>query len=330
MEEKRALSIIREILEKAREKLSLEEILSFVLQTVQDEFCPQSSGIMLLDEKTKGLKVVISRGLSGDQIKRIHAKGSLPVLGEIIRRAQPHLIEAGHPHYGKEDYYVEHPHKSFLGVPIKIYGEPKGMAFMDSKEDRAFKQSSVSAFIDIMNLTSLIIENELLNDQVSQMADFDGLTRLYSYKYFHEQLFREIQRTDVTKKSLSLFIVDIDHFKEYNAMYGHVKGDRLLMDVAQMLKKKIRRFDVACRYSGRQFIVVLPETDTAEAKKTAEDVRQEVARLPFEGKDLKITASIGLVTYPQHAGNERDLLSLAEQQIQESRRAGGDKVVNPK
>lgn len=330
MEAKEVINIIREILIKAKDKLSLEEVLSYVLQTAIDHFNPQSCGIMLLEEKTRGLKVVISRGLSGDHIKRIHAKGSLPVVSEIIRKAEPHLIEVGHPHYGQSDYYIEHPHKTFLGVPIKIHGEPKGMAFMDSKEDKAFDQSVVSAFIDIMNLTSLVIENELLHDQVSQMANYDGLTKLYSYKYFHEQLFREIQRTDATKKPLSLFIVDVDRFKDYNAMYGHVKGDRLLVDVAQIIQKKIRRFDIASRYSGRQFIIILPETDGLEAQRSAEEVRKEIERFTFEGKEIKITASIGLVAYPQHANNERDLLSQAEQQIQEARRAGGNKVIAPR
>lgn len=330
MEAKEVLNVVRVIVKQAKDKLSLEEILHYILQMVQEHFNPQSCGIMLLDEKDHGLKVLISRGLSGDHIKRIHAKGSLAVVSEILRKAEPHLIEVGHPHYGKEEYYVEHPHKTFLGVPVKIHGEPKGMAFMDSKEDKAFNQSVVSAFTDIMALTSLVIENELLHDLVSQMANFDGLTKLYSYKYLHEQLFREIQRTDATKKPLSLFIVDVDRFKEYNAMYGHVKGDRLLLDVAQIIQKKIRRFDIACRYSGRQFIVVLPETDTTEAQKYAEGVRKEVEDFSFEGKDLKITASIGLVTYPLHAKNERDLLSLTEQQVQEARRAGGNKVVVPR
>ncbi|MET0081307.1 MAG: GGDEF domain-containing protein, partial [Candidatus Thiodiazotropha lotti] len=166
-------------------------------------------------------------------------------------------------------------------------------------------------------------------ERLKQQATHDSLTGLYNRKELEERLLGEIARCDRYKHRLSLFILDIDHFKHVNDQYGHQTGDTVLSDLAALFERSIRKTDYAARYGGEEFVIVLSETPHDQAKDLAERLCQQVAEHPIrlEGKDeIWLTISIGVATFPDHADSWNGLIKAADMAMYTAKKAGRNQV----
>jgi two-component system cell cycle response regulator len=138
-------------------------------------------------------------------------------------------------------------------------------------------------------------------DKLKRLSITDGLTKLYNSRYFYNQLKAEIDRTSRYQRPLSLLLLDIDQFKEYNDSFGHLEGDKVLVCLGQVIKTCLRKMDSAYRYGGEEFTVILPETEGDEAATVAERIRSCVSKEKFFPREQKekytITISIGVTEY---------------------------------
>ena len=162
--------------------------------------------------------------------------------------------------------------------------------------------------------------NALQNSHLYVLAIFDGLTRVFNHRYFMRRLREEFQRAKRYVEPLSLLMVDIDHFKKYNDTHGHLRGDRLLAELAEMVMTSLRRdVDIVARYGGEEFTCILPETDAAAALEAAERIRRRVeawgAERDGSAQQSPITISVGVSTF------ESDWPTTAEQFIEQADRA---------
>ena len=158
----------------------------------------------------------------------------------------------------------------------------------------------------LLRLKRVLKERELTRERVRMMeklqklAITDGLTKLHNSRSFYSQLEVEVDRYNRYKHPLSLLLLDIDHFKQYNDNYGHLEGDRVLVKISQMIKSCLRKLDTAYRYGGEEFTVILPETVCDEALLVAERIRSVIQAEKFEplpDKEVSITISIGVTQY---------------------------------
>jgi diguanylate cyclase (GGDEF)-like protein len=166
-------------------------------------------------------------------------------------------------------------------------------------------------------------------EQAEELASRDGLTGLYNHRMFYSLLKDEIVRTQRFKRPVSLLMLDIDHFKRVNDTYGHQAGDAILKGLSILLMKQARAVDRVCRYGGEEFMVILPETDTAVAMNIAERLRAEVERQPFGingGKTAGITVSIGVATYPQQVDSLEALVKAADDALYAAKQGGRNRV----
>ncbi len=133
------------------------------------------------------------------------------------------------------------------------------------------------------------------NRRLDNLVNFDGLTNVYNHRYFQTTLAQEISRATRSESVLSLLLIDIDHFKDFNDSYGHQTGDFILVEFSQLLKKHLRTYDTLARYGGEEFAVILPETTTSEALAVAEKLRNTINTATFEkGREsYSVTASFG-------------------------------------
>lgn len=147
----------------------------------------------------------------------------------------------------------------------------------------------------IQALQNLRHEVELLKEQVRT----DALTGLYNFRFFSDILPLEMERAQRSFQSLSLIILDIDHFKQFNDRWGHELGNQALFHIAQLIGVTIRKLDFACRFGGEEFVIVLPNTDLRQAVNVAERLREIIANTPLvhEQKSIAITASLGVDEY---------------------------------
>ncbi|MBE9541940.1 MAG: GGDEF domain-containing protein [Proteobacteria bacterium] len=158
------------------------------------------------------------------------------------------------------------------------------------------------------------------------LSSIDGLTELYNYRYFHQHLQMELEREKRYGRPLSLVMLDIDNFRDYNNQYGHPVGDLVLKNLASILKNATRGCDVICRYGGEEFTVILPETDKEEASIVCERIRQEVAKTNMhdgEGNSIgNICITIGLASFPIDADNKNELIEQADKALYQGKEAG--------
>lgn len=151
--------------------------------------------------------------------------------------------------------------------------------------------------------------------EATSMSLIDDLTSLYNQKYLAMVIDNEISRSDRNEEKFSVLFIDIDHFKKVNDSMGHWVGSHLLAELGGLLGASVRKSDYAFRYGGDEFVVVLPATDSAGAIVAAERIRKKVEQNMFcvDGEDIKITLSIGIATYPDHAKSRQDIIKMADE-----------------
>ena len=186
----------------------------------------------------------------------------------------------------------------------------------------------------LLRLRRVLKERELTNERILMMeklqklAITDGLTRLYNSRSFYSQLELEVDRFNRYQHPLTLLLLDIDHFKDYNDKYGHLEGDKVLVRFSQIIKSCLRTNDSAYRYGGEEFTVILPETAGEEARTVAQRIRAALEAEPFspeDGEEVTVTISIGLTEY--HPKEElSSFIQRADQAMYRSKRSGRNKV----
>jgi two-component system cell cycle response regulator len=167
--------------------------------------------------------------------------------------------------------------------------------------------------------------------QTIELAVTDGLTGLHNRRYLDSHLQKLFDRAVARNRPLSLMIADIDRFKVINDTYGHAGGDDVLQQFAQRLRKNVRGIDLACRYGGEEFVVIMPDTNPALARSVAERIRDEIESEPFlvsgGARAINVTASAGVATLGKGITNVSDLLKEADKALYEAKATGRNRVV---
>ncbi|HKK02253.1 MAG TPA: diguanylate cyclase [Desulfuromonadales bacterium] len=164
------------------------------------------------------------------------------------------------------------------------------------------------------------------NELLLNLSNIDPLTQLFNRRYFLETLEKELMRSSRANTSFSLLMLDIDHFKQINDTYGHQAGDRALEEVAKLLRQHLRQYDIAARFGGDEFALVLPHTKLPQALDVAERLRAAVETLSFPD-GLRMTASLGAACFPETNITAIDeLIREADVALYNAKRAGRNRV----
>jgi two-component system cell cycle response regulator len=173
------------------------------------------------------------------------------------------------------------------------------------------------------------IENVFLHDEARRLSITDGLTGVWNRRYFQMQ-FRQVLATSVRfRRPFSILMLDLDNFKSINDMHGHQRGDAILIEFAQRVNRVLREVDTFARYGGEEFICLLSETDVYGALTTAEKIREVIRADTFGAtgdEPVKLTVSIGLASYPEHAESYKALVGAADQALYKAKNEGRDRV----
>jgi two-component system, cell cycle response regulator len=169
------------------------------------------------------------------------------------------------------------------------------------------------------------------NRELEQLSISDGLTGLYNHRHLHELLIDEYERSRRTEEPVSLVMFDLDRFKEVNDTHGHQAGDRVLVELADILRESAREIDKLGRYGGEEFMAILPDSDGEAGVTFAERVREMVEQQKFEidrEEPLRMTVSAGVATYPgPETDSARRLVYQADQALYSAKNSGRNRVV---
>jgi diguanylate cyclase (GGDEF)-like protein/putative nucleotidyltransferase with HDIG domain len=220
--------------------------------------------------------------------------------------------------------------KCCLTVPMRSAEGPMGLlAFWDSERERHFSDEEMALATGLAELAGESVRRAKLLRSLQRLSGTDSLTGLANHRQVHEMLAREQARAERHGLGFGLVMLDIDGFKLLNDTYGHPCGDTALRHVAAILQANARASDVVGRYGGDEFVLILSETQPAEATLVIEKLRAAFAEKPFitpTGEKIPIHASFGIAVYPEDGHNVNELVVAADANLYVSKRRGGNSV----
>ena len=231
----------------------------------------------------------------------------------------------------KEEKYIFRGYE--LGAVDYIY-KPVNNEILKSKVNVFIRLNEQKRIIEAKTqaLKEKVELLEIAEKKLSQLARIDDLTGVLNRRGFEEEFHREWTRSVLYRSDFSVIMIDIDDFKKYNDAYGHVEGDKCLIQVAKTIEKSLRRpFDTVARYGGEEFVAFLPETNEQGALLVAENIRQSIEALQIENQDAKgwnyVSASLGVVTTVPRVGQEKEkLIHRADQALYLAKNNGKNQV----
>ncbi len=326
----RELSALYDVVETISQSLDLGRVLPKVLDRVLDSLRADKGAVVLVEPDGKLLQLAAQRGLSEEGIRQISTLGQ-GCIGDVILRNN--AIHAGGDEDGGSDFVPgleQDEIRSALVVPISARGEVLGALALYSAKKERFSDQDEALLMTIGNQVGVAVENAHLYEKTLELAQRDGLTGLANRRYLMERLKQEMDRSERYQTSLSVIMMDLDKFKSFNDTYGHIKGDELLRTFSALVMGMIRTSDVAGRYGGEEFCVVLPNTSIKGALVIAERIRRSAEELMIpiseDQPPANRTVSIGISEFTAGESIEK-LLSIADSALYRAKEGGRNRVV---
>jgi diguanylate cyclase (GGDEF)-like protein len=248
-----------------------------------------------------------------------------------VRRGQPHGTFDGSVRLVCAHAEHNEAPGGQLCLPLIAQGESLGLLEVDFAEmgDKARREERRASATRIAEQLSLGLANVRLRDSLREQSIRDTLTGLFNRRYLEESLKRELSRATRDGGRLSLFMLDVDHFKRYNDTHGHDAGDAVLRSLGQLLRECSRTSDIACRYGGEEFTLVLPGSDIDGASAWAERLMSRVHSMEVRMGNRQlpaITVSMGLAVFPGHGVTDTELLQAADKALYEAKHTGRNRM----
>jgi diguanylate cyclase (GGDEF)-like protein len=213
---------------------------------------------------------------------------------------------------------------SFLCVPIKLQDDLIGLFNVLRPRTDAFSEGDIRLLTSLANYAALALANAQLHGRIKELSVTDELTQLANRRRLLESAALELDRAGRFEHPVSCLMIDIDHFKRFNDTHGHLRGDELLRRVGGVLRRELRKVDLAARYGGEEFVVVLSQLGRGEALRVAEKLRAAVAGAT---PDAPVTISVGVACFPEDSRTLGGLLEASDRALFAAKRAGRNQVV---
>ncbi|HLE21662.1 MAG TPA: diguanylate cyclase [Vicinamibacteria bacterium] len=302
---------------------------SLQIEEVFDSFAAEMAKLISFDR----LSVTILDD-SGSYL-RIFASGSrvdsgwgmesiIPVVGTgpgwVVLNERPFIHEdtRERQQFIEDEIFYEDGIRSYIILPLESRGKLVGTFGLGSRQPGTYSKRDLTLLGQLSEQISVAIENVKLYQQTKENSILDDVSSLFNFRYFHQALDRELKLVARHRSRLSLIFIDLDNFKQINDTHGHLRGSRVLRAVGFLLRAAVRETDIAARYGGDEFVVILPDTDLALAKRLGEHIRKIICHHVFlrdEGLNERLGASIGVATYPSEAHTKEELIQLADERM---------------
>ncbi len=322
----------QDILQKASRELvkilDITELLNYILRILVENLTATKVAIFLFDEEKGVFQIKAAEGIEERVSDEFLLKRADSIILWLRKHKEAFVKEEMEFFYSPELFgkVYDGLYKVGAEVILPLFYKEDIIGFLTL----GYKQrEGIYSHRDIEVLTNLSgeISQAIRNAQLYLGAITDGLTGLYDRRYLDRRLSEEIERARTFKHPLSFIIIDVDHFKELNDIYGHMVGDLILKDISRILKRSLRKVDILFRYGGEEFAVISPETDLEGAKIEAERLRRAIEEHKFiyEGEELNLTISIGIGLFVEGMDKDR-LIEIADAGLYKAKEEGRNRV----
>jgi diguanylate cyclase (GGDEF)-like protein len=313
-----------------------EQLYEAVLGIASDLIDATQGSIMLIDKNGESMHIVFTLGMTLKVARCLPIKVGKGIAGQVAQSGEPLLINdvekdtrvamANRPRFKS---------KSLICIPLKLKEKIIGVLNLSDKQNLApFTPADLQLLTSFANLASLMIERSLVLEEsvrFEQLSVTDALTGLYNRRFLKSRLEEELNRSIRQELNLTVLFIDLDFFKSYNDVCGHIAGDRALKKTAEIIKASLREMDIVARYGGEEFCAVLPGTSKAEAMIVAERIRGEIEREKFPGEcDIplrRITASLGVASFPEDGRTFTELVHASDVALYQAKAGGRNRIV---
>ena len=319
------IELLEQLIDSLQACFSAEEAYTVIEPLMQQLFPDVAGAIYVVTPFTNQLQAIATWGsipLTSDRIFTNHECLAL-------QRKKIHLVED--THHGLR---CQHIRSNFLPVetccvPMTVHGDTLGVLYVSSLHRGQISVAEQLA-VSVAKHIGLALANLRLRDTLNNQSFRDPLTKLYNRRYLEEGLEREIRRSEPDPQPLGIILFNVNRLQDFINTYGQAAGDLLLRELGLFLLNRIRPSDLACRYRGDEFLIMLPETSLEATQAQAELLRQSIKQMDVVYKDYildSITISCGVASYPEHGRTGKSVIEAAKVALNCANEQGSNRLV---
>ena len=313
--------------------LELNRLINSTLLTMVGQFSSKSALFLLVSKHSKDiLEVINHKGYHQKDVKDLYIDKSDALVSYFKLHPMPSPLKDLNKRIPKSNGVKQLTDLDIeIITPITIQDFVEGFICLGPRiKEKGYDKREFEHISILSNIVSIAVSNASLYEEIEQLSYTDGMTDLHNYRYFELRLKEEVMRHKRTKNPLSLLILDVDNFKNFNDTMGHPEGDQVLRKMANILKETVRENDIVARYGGEEFAIILPAVEYEGAKILAERIREKIEETYFEHEEIqpagKVTVSVGGASAPENAQNFKELIHKADSALYAAKRNGRNLV----
>ena len=312
----------------------METLLTAVLQRINAIIPARNWSLLLIDPKTRELYFAVVVGVAPEAVKDIRLREGEGIAGAVVRTGQPIFIPDVKkvPQFcARVDSLTGFDTRSIIAQPLIVRGEVIGVFEVINVEDqRFFREKYLQHLAILADYVGIAVDNVRNLQKLQARTFIDEVTGFYNTRYLIQKLDRLIPKLLDRGDHFSLVFLDLDNFKAVVDRYGHLRGSKVLGEVARVIHREMGPDDSIVRYGGDEFIILLPRRPQGEALEITRRLRRTLnanAFLEDEGLEVHLTASYGIATMPEDALDRETLLLIADQALFGSKQQGRDRIM---
>jgi len=314
------LIVFHELGKALTSSLQLDQVLRTIMEKINEVLRPDTWSLLLMDAQKQELYFQIATGEGAEALKDVRIKVGQGLAGWVAETGQAVVVpdtSKDSRFSGKLDERTNVATRSVVAVPVRFRDQCLGVIeLINCIGPDGFSDRDLALLEVLADYAAIAIENARHVQRIHELTITDDCTSLYNARHLNFMLDTEIYRSHRYAFEFSLIFLDLDHFKNINDTYGHLVGSKLLAEIGEAIKINCRLIDLAFRYGGDEFVVLLPQTSKENALGVARRLHKlirETVWLKDAGLNVHISASIGVAAYPSDSRSKSELLHLADE-----------------
>jgi diguanylate cyclase (GGDEF)-like protein len=318
--ESNEVTVFHELGKALTSSLQLDQVLRTIMEKINEVLRPDTWSLLLMDQEKNELYFQIATGKGAEALRDVRIKVGQGLAGWVAESGQAVVVpdtSKDSRFFEKVDQRTKMATQSIVAVPVRFRDQCLGVIeLINCIGPDGFSQRDLALLEALADYAAIAIENARHVQRIHELTITDDCTSLYNARHLNFMLDTELYRSHRYAFEFSLIFIDLDHFKNVNDTYGHLMGSKLLAEIGTAIKDKCRLIDLAFRYGGDEFVLLLPQTSKENAIGVASRLHKlirETVWLKEAGLNVHITASVGVASYPSDSRTKAELLHLADE-----------------